>query len=174
MPLVSQLSSVPWIQIVGAVVAVATGVHTAALLVGQFWAPALKVAAFTGAIALDAQKVAGWIGGAPIYTSIAAKKAGKAMIDDAGAKKSARVHMSGLVFLVALFDLPACSPSQLQQAATIADDVGKIATVLCLADHARPMHARAMTVADACKTIEQLAPYLAEAKGAPPRAACAP
>lgn len=68
----------------------------------------------------------------------------------------------------------ACSPSQLQQAATIADDVSKIATVLCLADHARPLHAKAMTVADACQTIEQLAPYLDQAHGMIPKAKCAP
>lgn len=67
-----------------------------------------------------------------------------------------------------------CSASQMQQAATIADDVGKIATVLCLADHARPLHAKAITVADACQTIEQLAPYLDQAHGMLPKVRCAP
>jgi hypothetical protein len=77
----------------------------------------------------------------------------------------------GLFLLVLVLG---CSPSQLQQAATIADDVGKIATVLCLADHARTTHAKAITVADVCQTVEQLAPYLDQAKGMAPKSQCAP
>jgi hypothetical protein len=80
---------------------------------------------------------------------------------------------AALVLVVALLSLPACTPSQLQQAATIADDVTKIAEVLCLADHARAANARALSVKDACATIEQLAPYIEQAKNSAPRASCA-
>lgn len=82
----------------------------------------------------------------------------------------------GIVFLVALASLlalPSCTPSELQQAATIADDVTKVAQVLCLAEHAKHANARALSVADACSTVEQLAPYVEQAKNAAPRAACA-
>jgi hypothetical protein len=66
-----------------------------------------------------------------------------------------------------------CSPSQWKTVTDIADDVTKIAQVLCLADHAKAANARAFSVKGACQTVEQLAPYIEQAKNAAPRAACA-
>lgn len=149
MPLLSSLSSVPWVQILGALVLVLTGVHSLFLLIGKVWAPALYVAELTGVVAVDVQQVIQWFTGAGL-----AKKVGP-------------------IAIIALLWFVACSPSELQQAATVADDVNRVAQVLCLADHARAAHARALSVSDACSTVEQLAPYLEQAKGALPRAACA-
>jgi hypothetical protein len=133
----------------------------------------LKIASVSGAWAIDVQKIAGWVGGAPVYTSIAAKKAGKIAVDDAKKPKDPPAGGTTIGSIAIVLMLSSCSPSQLQQAAAIADDVGKIATVLCLADHARLKHAKAITVADVCQTIEQLAPYLDQAKGVAPKAPCA-
>jgi len=168
---IQQFASFPWAAVLTAVVTIATGVHVAALALGQKWPFFLKVASISGVLAIDVQKFLGFLGGAPAYTSIAAKKLGKAMVDDAKGP-TANIASAGLLLLA--FVLPGCSPSQMQQAVTIADDIGKIATVLCLADHARTAHAKAMTVAEACQTIEQLAPYMDQAKGMAPQARCAP
>ncbi len=68
-----------------------------------------------------------------------------------------------LVMLAALA-VGACTPAELQTVAAIADDVAKVAQVLCLADHAKLAHARAITVAPLCKTADDLAPYIAQAR----------
>lgn len=75
------------------------------------------------------------------------------------------------IALLALF-VAGCSPSQLQTAIKVADDVEQIAKVLCLAEHAKAAHVRASLVTDACSTVEQLAPYLDQARGQAPKAAC--
>lgn len=79
--------------------------------------------------------------------------------------------------LLALLGVPllalGCSPDAWKTVATIADDVTKIATVLCLADHAQAANARAFSVKDACDTAAELAPYIERAKNAAPKAACA-
>lgn len=63
-----------------------------------------------------------------------------------------------------------CSPAEEQSVLNVAEagvkDVVQIAKVLCLADQAKMRHAsvRDLTVQDVCKTVEQLAPYMAAAE----------
>jgi hypothetical protein len=147
------LKSLPWLSIVGLAVSVSTAFHIFALGMtakypGGFWSKAAEV---SGVIGTDAQQILQWFQGAPMVAQRAAKVA----------------------LILATLACVSCTPSQLQQAATIADDVTKIAQVLCLADHARAANARAFSVKDACATVEQLAPYIEQAKNAAPRAACA-
>lgn len=53
-----------YLPLLGAVVAIATGVHSAALVVGKFWPPALKVAEISGVIAVDVQEILSGFSGA--------------------------------------------------------------------------------------------------------------
>lgn len=76
------IKNLPWPSILAAIVSLSTALQILALIAGKFWAPALKVASVLGAFALDVQKVAGWVGGAPVYTSIQAKQVGKKIVDD--------------------------------------------------------------------------------------------
>jgi hypothetical protein len=76
------------------------------------------------------------------------------------------------VLFTAAFLLAGCSPSELQQAVKVADDVSQIARVLCLSHHARAEHAQASLVTEACQTVEQLAPFIDEAQGQLPKARC--
>lgn len=73
------------------------------------------------------------------------------------AKKAAAVISTSLLFVVFLVG---CNASQIASAVDIADDVLKVAQVLCLADHAKQANVRAITVQDRCRTSEQLAPYV--------------
>ncbi len=71
-----------------------------------------------------------------------------------------------------------CSPGQLKTAndvLSVADDVMKVARVLCLQSHARASKVRASLLpGEVCKTAEELAPVLDQTRGVIPQAACAP
>lgn len=78
--------------------------------------------------------------------------------------------LGAIVFLV-LF-VPGCTSQQaakfVDSAVEVADDVIKIARVLCLAEHARQAHARAFSVQDACNTEQKLERFIPQARGMVP------
>lgn len=54
--------------------------------------------------------------------------------------------------------------AELAPAVKVAENVLEIARTLCLLDHAKAENVRADVVQDACQTVEQLTPYLDQAK----------
>lgn len=79
-------------------------------------------------------------------------------------KPSAVTHIT--LVLLAMLTFIGCSPSEMQTAVSVAEDVVKIAQVLCLADQAKTTHAdvRALSVQDLCNTTAELAPYMPAAE----------
>lgn len=76
----------------------------------------------------------------------------------------------GAIVTSPIFFAQACTPAEagavVKDVETVAQDVTKIAQVLCLSDQARVRHAsvRQLSVQDVCKTVEQLAPYMPAAE----------
>lgn len=90
----------------------------------------------------------------------------------AGKIRRALRYLSIPILALALIDCTPAEMQKIQTAVKVADDIAQIARVLCLADHARQAHTRALTVQDLCKDEAQLAPYIPQARGSIPKAAC--